>query len=267
MRNRLNEGIDRIHKIMYKDIISEQAKTKVDFNTLANVIINKLEGGYYHPNMLRDGRIRDSRYGASGETLYGMDRKHGKAFTNSPEGIKFWALIDKLDAKNRWEWNSMGGQYEGELKKLAVDMIRPKYNEFLNRYVKDKNIIDLINSNAGICINFIYAVWNGDAYFRDMANIIVRDYNNNIKDPNVLVSNLLKYRKNHSSSLIRQGGNKLEKIIADNDYANVKSAGLGSSEPTTNDAESGETNSGLNFLNNLYSTVLQSMTSQGVDKK
>jgi hypothetical protein len=262
MRNRLNEGIGRIHNIMYKDIISEQATPKVDFNTLATTIINKLEGGYYHPNMLRDGRIRDSRYGASGETLYGMDRKHGKDFTNSPEGIKFWELIDRLDAKNKWEWNSMGGQYEGELKKLAINMIRPKYNEFLNRYVKDKNIIDLINSNAGICINFIYAVWNGEKYFKEMANIIVRDYNNNIKDPNVLVSNLLKYRKSNTSSLIRQGGARLENIINDNNYANVQSAGS-----DTSDVENEVSNSGSEFLNKLYSTALQSISSAGEGKK
>jgi hypothetical protein len=262
MRNRLNEGIGRIHNIMYKDIISEQNIPKVDFSTLANVIIDKLEGGYYHPNMLRDGRIRDRRYGASGETLYGMDRKHGTAFTNTPEGIKFWETIDRLDAKNKWEWNSMGGQYEGQLKKLAVNMIKPKYNEFLSRYVKDKNIIDLINSNAGLCINFIYAVWNGDKYFKDMANIIVRDYNNNIKDTNVLVSNLLKYRKSHTSSLIRQGGDKLEKIIKDNDYANVQSAGL-----DVYDVESEVSNSGSEFLNKLYSTALQSISSPAGNKQ
>ncbi len=262
MRNRLNEGIGRIHNIMYKDIISEQNIPKVDFSTLANVIIDKLEGGYYHPNMLRDGRIRDRRYGASGETLYGMDRKHGTAFTNTPEGIKFWETIDRLDAKNKWEWNSMGGQYEGQLKKLAVNMIKPKYNEFLSRYVKDKNIIDLINSNAGICINFIYAVWNGDKYFKDMANIIVRDYNNDIKDTNVMVSNLIKYRQSHTSSLIRQGGDKLEKIIKDNDYANVQSAGL-----DVYDVESEVSNSGSEFLNKLYSTALQSISSAGGNKQ
>jgi hypothetical protein len=262
MRNRLNEGIGRIHNIMYKDIISEQNIPKVDFSTLANVIIDKLEGGYYHPNMLRDGRIRDRRYGASGETLYGMDRKHGTAFTNTPEGLKFWEMIDRLDAKNKWEWNSMGGQYEGELKKLAINMIRPKYNEFLSRYVKDKNIIDLINSNAGLCINFIYAVWNGDKYFKEMADIIVRDYNNNIKDTNVMVSNLIKYRKSHTSSLIRQGGDKLEKIIKDNDYANVQSAGL-----DVYDVESEVSNSGSEFLNKLYSTALQNISSPAGNKQ
>ena len=256
MRNKLNEGIGRIHKIMYKDIISEQNIPKVDFSTLANVIINKLEGGYYHPNMLRDGRIRDSRYSASGETLFGMDRKRGKIFTDTPEGVKFWGLVDRLDAKNRWEWNSMGGQYEGELKNLAINMIKPKYNEFLNRYVKDNNIINLINSNAGICINFIYAVWNGEKYFKEMADIIVRDYNNNIKDTNILVGNLIKYRKNNSNSLIRQGGEKLEKIIMDNNYANVKSAGL-----DVYDVESEVDNSGLEFINKLYNSALQNINS------
>ena len=41
------------------------------------MIIDKLEGGYYHPDMLEDGRIKDSRYSASGETMMGIDRKAG----------------------------------------------------------------------------------------------------------------------------------------------------------------------------------------------
>jgi hypothetical protein len=42
-----------------------------------NIIIEKLEGGYYHPDMLTDGRIKDGRYGGSGETMFGIDRKTG----------------------------------------------------------------------------------------------------------------------------------------------------------------------------------------------
>jgi hypothetical protein len=95
-----------------------------------------------------------------------------------------------------------------------------------------------------------------------MANIIVRDYNNNIKDPNVLVSNLLKYRKSHTSSLIRQGGARLENIINDNNYANVQSAGS-----DTSDVENEVSNSGSEFLNKLYSTALQSISSAGEGKK
>ena len=253
MRNRLNEGIERIHKIMYKDIISEQNIPKVDFITLATIIINKLEGGYYHPDMLKDGRINDPRYGASGETLFGIDRIHGKAFNSTPDGIKFWKLIDRLGARTKWPWLFMGGQYENELKRLAINMIKPKYIEFLNTYVRDPQIINLINSNAGLCLNFIYAVWNGDKYFKEMGEIIVRDYNNNIRDTNVMVSNLLKYRKYHTSSLIRQGGEKLEAIIKEKDYASVESGGL---EPY--DVETDVKDDSSNFLDNLYNKAIQS---------
>jgi hypothetical protein len=262
MRNRLNEGIGRIHKIMYKDIISEQNIPKVDFSTLAITIINKLEGGYYHPDMLRDGRIKDSRYGASGETLFGIDRIHGKVFNVTPDGRKFWNIIDQSGARTRWPWLYMGGEYENELKKIAINMIKVVYVEFLNRHVKDKNIIDFINSNAGLCINFIYAVWNGERYFREMAEIVVRDYNNNIKDTNVMVSNLIKYRKNHTSSLIRQGGEKIEKIINDSNYATVTSGGL---EPY--DVEADVKNTGDKFLNTLYNKALQGISSPAGNKQ
>jgi hypothetical protein len=95
-----------------------------------------------------------------------------------------------------------------------------------------------------------------------MADIVVRDYNSNNRDTNLMVSNLIKYRKSHTSSLIRQGGGKLEKIINDNDYANVQSAGS-----DTSDAENEVSNSGSEFLNKLYSTALQSISSAGEGKK
>jgi len=32
------------------------------FYNLSKVVIDKLEGGYFHPDMLKDGRVKDSRY-------------------------------------------------------------------------------------------------------------------------------------------------------------------------------------------------------------
>ena len=33
-----------------------------DWQGMVNLVIDKLEGGYYHPDMLQDGRVRDSRF-------------------------------------------------------------------------------------------------------------------------------------------------------------------------------------------------------------
>ena len=42
------------------------------YNEVVIKVIKYLEGGYYHPDMLKDGRIKDSRYGASGETTMNL---------------------------------------------------------------------------------------------------------------------------------------------------------------------------------------------------
>ena len=70
----------------------------------AAVIIN-LEGGYYHPDMLIDGRVKDSRYGTSGETMYGLDRKAGGPPVNSCGPCKqFWSILDSVGARKNWRW-------------------------------------------------------------------------------------------------------------------------------------------------------------------
>jgi hypothetical protein len=49
----------------------------IKFDKITSLVIDKLEGGYYHPNMLIDGRVKDIRYSGSGETMFGIDRLKG----------------------------------------------------------------------------------------------------------------------------------------------------------------------------------------------
>ena len=84
------------------------------------LIINNLEGGYYHPNMLQDGRVTDQRYASSGETMFGIDRKNAPPVVQAtPEWAQFWGLIDGADAKDNWTWNYMGGDLAPQLEQLA----------------------------------------------------------------------------------------------------------------------------------------------------
>ena len=50
---------------------------KSAFKKAVQIIIDKLEGGYFHPNMYVNNPGRFSMYGKSGETLYGLDRHAG----------------------------------------------------------------------------------------------------------------------------------------------------------------------------------------------
>lgn len=247
MRNRLNEGINRIQNIMYGSI-NEQNVSGTNFNGLADKIITEIEGGYYHPDMLKDGRIKDSRYGASGETMFGMDRRTGSVYVNTPEGKEFWNIIDSSGARKSWPWNTMGGVYESKLRTLAIKMIQKEFNRLLAKYITDKNITDLVNKSVGLTFNFIYATWNGEGYFRDMAKLLVDNYNSGIVDPNKLIDNQISFRLNHSNSLIKQSGEKMRDIINKNNYKSAPY--MGQDDPGE------DTSAGLKIINNLYSAAM-----------
>jgi len=247
MRNRLNEGINRIQNIMYGSI-NEQNVSGTNFNGLADKIITEIEGGYYHPDMLKDGRIKDGRYGASGETMFGMDRRTGSVYVNTPEGKEFWNIIDSSGARKSWPWNTMGGVYETKLRTLAIKMIQKEFNRLLAKYITDKNITDLVNKSVGLTFNFIYATWNGEGYFRDMAKLLVDNYNSGIVDPNKLIDNQISFRLNHSNSLIKQSGEKMRDIINKNNYKSAPY--MGQDDPGE------DISAGLKIINNLYSAAM-----------
>ena len=70
------------------------------FKGVTDLVIKKLEGGYYNPQWHNVG---DKRYGDSGETMYGIDRVAGGTINTTPAGQKFWALIDANKNKSVWK--------------------------------------------------------------------------------------------------------------------------------------------------------------------
>jgi len=122
------------------------------FQYITNLVIDNLEGGYWHPDFYIKGAKRypdgafvsannfvKAGYKDSGETLFGLDRHAGwnnwyrtTRKTDSPQGnlkfiysnvyqfnddnaLKFWTTLDKLDARNKWDWGYQGGIYNGLL--------------------------------------------------------------------------------------------------------------------------------------------------------
>lgn len=219
MRNRLNESIDRIQKIMYSASINEQEiGSTIGFYELVQIIITEVEGGYYHPDMLKDGRIKDTRYGSSGETMFGIDRLNGVEYNKMPEGQEFWGIIDKAGARSKWSHNYMGGEYEGKLRTLTAAMIQKEFNRLLSIYIKDENVRALVLSNAALTFNFIYATYNGMGHFNNMSKLLIDNYNNKITDMNTLIQNQINFRLNHKDSLIRGSGETIKKIIDKNGF-------------------------------------------------
>ena len=182
-------------------------------------VIDNLEGGYYHPNMLLDGRVKDARYKNSGETMFGIDRLRGGSINSTAAGKRFWSLIDNAGAAKSWKWNYRGGVLEPELKSLAAEMLEPLFNNLSKTYLS-KKAIEIINNNAFLLFHFIYATYNGSGWFKKFATDITTAIAAGITDPVQLTKIALNSRTKEGlkkgskpNSLIVQSGNKIAKMF------------------------------------------------------
>ena len=208
-------------------ILPSKLNAKMTFVQVTEAVISNLEGGYFHPDMTKDGRVKDSRYSTSGETMFGLDRKQGD--TTSSAAKEFWSTIDKSGARSKWRWNHMPKEpLYGQLVKQAAGVIEPKFNSSLNSHCPDKNIQALIKSDGRLMFNVIYAQWNGPGWIKGLLKVIVQEYNNGKKDAESLLkaSVVERVRGGHrmynlgtgktlgsrSASLIAQGGQKIAKL-------------------------------------------------------
>jgi murein DD-endopeptidase MepM/ murein hydrolase activator NlpD len=185
-----------------------------DWEGIVNLIIDNLEGGYYHPDMLKDGRVKDGRFGASGETMYGMDRKAGGTEATGPAGREFWALIDAEDARSKWKHGYMlkdNPSLDRKLRKLAGDIMKPFFVKFSKSHLSPE-AADIISKDPALTFNFAYATWNGEGWFQRFARTINEAVASGNKDPKSLLQIVIDRRSNSGNSLIAQGGPKVGKI-------------------------------------------------------
>lgn len=188
------------------------AVNKEKYQKIVGVIIDKLEGGYYHPDMLKDGRIKDSRYSNSGETMFGIDRKAGGTLNTSDAGIKFWNIIDKSGARKNWDWLYRGGSLEPKLKDAAADIMYNQYSVLADKYLSPE-AKKIVESDDRLLFNFIYATWNGSGWFRKFAIDFNSAVSKGIKNKDELIKIAIGSRIKDSNSLIRGGGNKIALFI------------------------------------------------------
>jgi hypothetical protein len=183
-----------------------------DFTKITDEVIDKLEGGYYHPKMLSDGRVKDSRYGASGETMFGLDRKAGAGLSVYQGWATFWNKIDTVGARDKWSWNYGGGQYAPELKQLAGKVMYQEYKNFYNRYLS-KESQAIVDSDPRLVFNFAYATWNGSGWFQRFAKVFNEAVAKGERNKEKLVDLVVAQRTQSSNSLIAQGGRKIASFI------------------------------------------------------
>jgi hypothetical protein len=207
--NILNIGLDKDSKT---DSVSSSNNTPTDFNTAVNKVIDKFEGGYYHPDMVKDGRLKGASLGDSGETMMGMDRKHGSSFAKTPAGEKFWDLIDGEKARKNWKYNYMGGSLEPQLRSLVSEMIKPEFDRLSNTYL-DPEARKIVKNSPELTFHFIYATWNGPGWFQKFARKINDAVKNGEKNPDELVKIAIDSRKASGNSLIAKSGNIMSKVF------------------------------------------------------
>lgn len=182
----------------------------VDFKQITRNVINNLEGGYYNPKWHSSKGM-----GRSGETMFGIDRRHGGDYNTSPAGIKFWSIIDKNKNPQTWKYNYRGGSLEGELTDLVVDIIQPFYNEFKDRFLSPvaKKIVE---SDPKLTYHFAYAVWNGPGWFKKFAKVINRAVENGETNPDILSKKAIRSRVDSGNDLIAKSGRKIDDVLGIN---------------------------------------------------
>lgn len=176
-----------------------------DFRKYFDLIVDKLEGGYYNPDW-----HYSSAMGDSGETLYGLDRKHGGKLNETPEGLEFWKIVDENKNKSSWTYNyKPSGSIGEKLKNLASKIIENHYNKLQDKYLSNeaKNIV---NSDSPLKGHFIYAAWNGPGFFKNFAEDINNALSNGIKDPQKLRKIAMQSRRN---SRVSRSADKVGKLF------------------------------------------------------
>lgn len=178
-----------------------------NFEEQINKIVDNFEGGYYNPSTMRT-----SGMGNSGETMMGMDRKHGVDFVKTPAGQEFWKLIDDANAKENWKYNYKGGPLENKLRNLVSQMIKPVYENLLKKYLSTE-AQEIVNKNPDLAFHFIYATFNGSGWFQKFAKKINDAVKNGMTDPSELTKIAMDSRKNSGNSLIAKSGSKMSQIL------------------------------------------------------
>lgn len=219
------------------------AVDKDRFRTVTKLVIDKLEGGYFHPNMRSKNPKKFGAYHRSGETMFGLDRHAGHGIFYStprksddvlgnlkyiesgayqyktPEAKEFWTTLDKADSKNKWDWLYRGGSLENKLKDLTADIMFTVYEKNANNYLKPetKAIVDKDNR---LLFHFIYGSWNGSGWFKKFANDMNKAVASGITDTDKLSQIALDSRLKEGlqegsspNSLIAQGGRKIATLF------------------------------------------------------
>jgi hypothetical protein len=195
----------------YKVSAGTITKDVKKFEEVTRQVIAYLEGGYYNPKYHITG---DNRYSASGETMFGIDRKAGGTINTTKAGKAFWSKIEAAQKDKKWKWNYIPADpLQKELVDLAIQIMKPVYDSNMKAYIADPKLQSIIESDGRLLFNFVYACWNGPGWFQRWSQQIKKAYKNGKTNSEDLLKLFVSLRVTSSNSLIAQGGAKIQKLV------------------------------------------------------
>jgi hypothetical protein len=206
-----------------------------DFINITKIVIDKLEGGYYHPDFHLQNPSKFPR-GTSGETMFGLDRHNGhdlyystkrkssNVYKNldyiysgvyqykTPESKEFWSTLDKANARSNWQWLYRGGKNEKRLTELAAKIIYPQFMALTKKYLTPE-AQKAVFKDPRLIFHFSYATWNGSGWFADVFAPAINDAVSKGVRGNELAKIAINSRLNSGNKLIAKGGKQMQAIF------------------------------------------------------
>ncbi len=204
-----------ITESQYRRILKESQLPQITNREIVDLVIDKLEGGYYDPAKHKKAAMLDS-----GETMFGMDRKHGD-FERSSEGKQFWSLIDAEKEKNPEKWvHYYKLDDDPDLAKKLKDLIHTgyveaKFNDWSSKFNLNPELKRIIEGDPRLKFHMYYALWNGPGWFKKYAKALNDAYMRGMTDTTDLFRVGMGSRLNSGNKLIARSGKKIQDIFND----------------------------------------------------
>lgn len=186
------------------------------------LIIDNIEGGYYHPDMKSKLKNGDA-LGISGETMYGIDRTNGAPLftTGTPQAVQFWQIVDDNYATHHADTAYYNDKADGAkqipasvgamLKPLAAAMIVDAFER--NSQYLSSGAREIVFNNPRLLLQFLYATYNGSGNFKTFADVVNAAYSNGERSA-VAFWNLVQAARRNKGGLFAVGADKLDAIAA-----------------------------------------------------
>lgn len=189
---------------------------------LVYLIIDNIEGGYYHP-LMKDNLRNGDRLGDSGETMFGIDRKNGAPLfvTGTPAAIQFWQIVDDNFGEHHADVAYYNDKADGRKKTPATVGARLRLLTaamIIDAYEKNADYLspgarEIVFNNPRLTLQFLYATYNGSGNFKLFADVMNAAYANGERSAQAFW-NLIQDARRRKGGLFAEGADKLENIGA-----------------------------------------------------